>query len=118
MKKVIIVVSVLLLLAATDVFAKGHGKVHGESTLPPGLVKKVERGKELPPGWRMKLQKGEVLDERVYHLGQPVPEREIKLLPPLLLPGTKIIKVEDKIIRLKDATRTILDVFDLKDLQK
>jgi len=117
MKYLIIVLSVLLLLAAPEVFAKGHGKGHGEKSLPPGLVKKVERGKELPPGWRKKLQKGEVLDEQVYLLRQPIPEREIKLLPPTL-PGTKIIKVEDKIIRLKDATHTILDVFDLKDLQK
>lgn len=117
MKKLIIASTILLLLAAPEAFAKGHGKGHGGETLPPGLAKKVERGGELPPGWRKKLHKGEKIDERVYLLGQPISEREIKALPPAL-PGTKNIRVEDKIIRLKDATRTILDVFDLKDIQK
>ena len=81
-------------------------------TLPPGLQKKVARGGELPPGWQKKIARGEVLDARVYGHSRPLPPELLKRLPPQPS-GTVVITVEGKVVRLIEATLTILDVFDL-----
>ena len=83
-----------------------------DSSLPPGLQKKVARGKALPPGWQKKIAPGQSLDYHVYRLGESLPEALLRRLPPPPF-GTEILKIEDKIVRLNSATRTILDVFDL-----
>ncbi len=80
--------------------------------LPPGLQKKVSRGKELPPGWQSKVAPGETLDDHIYRQGQSLPEEILRRLPRQPL-GSEMIQVEDKVIRLNSATRTILDVFNL-----
>ncbi len=80
--------------------------------LPPGLQKKVAHGKALPPGWQKKVAPGESLDYHVYRQGQGLPEEILRRLPQQPS-GSEIIQVEDKIIRLNAATRTILDVFNL-----
>jgi len=81
-------------------------------TLPPGLQKKMARGGDLPPGWQKKVARGEVLDPDVYRHAACLPEELIKKLPPAP-DGTVLVKVEGKVIRLYEATRTILDVFDI-----
>ena len=81
-------------------------------TLPPGLEKKVERGGELPPGWQKKVARGEVLDAQVYAHSCPLPPELVKRLPPQP-PGTIVITVEGKVVRLVEATLVILDVFNL-----
>lgn len=81
-------------------------------SLPPGLQKKVARGKELPPGWQKKVAPGESLDYHVYQQGLSLPEEILRRLPQQPS-GSEIIQVDDKIIRLNAATRTILDVFNL-----
>ena len=80
--------------------------------LPPGLEKKVARGKELPPGWQKKLARGERLDRESYGWGRALPDDLLRQLPPAP-PGSEILRIEDQIIRLDAATRTILDVFGL-----
>jgi hypothetical protein len=80
--------------------------------LPPGLQKKVARGKELPPGWQKKVAPGESLDYQVYREGINLPEEILRRLPQQPT-GSEIIQVDDRIIRLNSATRTILDVFNL-----
>ena len=80
--------------------------------LPPGLKKKLERGGELPPGWQKKVARGEVMSDDVYYQSRPLPREIIKILPPPP-PGTVIVTVEGKVVRLLEATRTIVDVFDL-----
>lgn len=80
--------------------------------LPPGLQKKVARGKSLPPGWQKKVGAGDHLDYQVYRHGTSLPEELLKRLP-VPPPGSEIINVEDTIIRIDPATRLILDVFDL-----
>ena len=80
--------------------------------LPPGLQKKVARGKPLPPGWQRKLTRGERLDHEYYSLGRGLPEDLLRRLSPPP-PGSEILQIEDRIIRLDAATRTILDVFGL-----
>lgn len=81
-------------------------------SLPPGLQKKVERGKELPPGWQKKIARGEVIDAQVYASSRPLPPELAKRLPPPPR-GTIVVTVEGKVVRLMEATLTILDVFDL-----
>jgi hypothetical protein len=80
--------------------------------LPAGLQKKLARGGELPPGWQKKVARGEVLDEDVYHLSESLPE-DLKNQLSTQPPGTKIIRAQDKIIRVMEATREIVDVMDL-----
>jgi len=81
-------------------------------TLPPGMQKKAGRGKELPPGWQKKIARGEVIDAQVYAHSRPLPPDLVKRLPPPPR-GTIVVTVEGKVVRLMEATLTILDVFDL-----
>ena len=80
--------------------------------LPHGLQKKVARDKELPPGWQKKIAPGDSLDYQVYRQGLSLPEEILRRLPQQPT-GSEIIQVDDRIIRLNSATRTILDVFNL-----
>ena len=81
-------------------------------SLPPGLHKKIARGKALPPGWQKKVAPGQSLDYQVYRQGESLPDVLLQRLPPSPV-GSEILQVENKIVRLNSATRTILDVFDL-----
>ena len=83
-----------------------------KKTLPPGLEKKVDRGGELPPGWQKKVARGEVLDAGIYAHSRPLPPELVKRLPPQPR-GTIVVTIEGKVVRLLEATLTILDVFDL-----
>lgn len=91
-------------------------KAKKQKNLPPGLQKKVARGKSLPPGWQKKVAPGDHLDYQVYRQGTSLPDILLQRLPPSPA-GSEIIQVEDKIIRLNSATRTILDVFNLVPMQ-
>ena len=77
--------------------------------LPPGLRKKLARGGELPPGWQKKLERGEVIDEDIYRYSTNLPEQILRQLSTAPR-GTSIRRVEDRIVRIMDATHTILDV--------
>ena len=91
---------------------KKQKKQKKQKNLPPGLQKKVARGKELPPGWQKKVAPGDSLDYQVYRQGLNLPEEILRRLPQQPT-GSEIIQVDDRIIRLNSATRTILDVFNL-----
>ena len=90
----------------------GHGKSHGHKNknkkkrLPPGLQKKVDRGQALPPGWQKKVARGQVLDARVYRMG--------RVIIPVDQYGAVSILVDNKVIRVIQATREILDVFNVR----
>jgi hypothetical protein len=80
--------------------------------LPPGLAKKVARGGSLPPGWQKKCVRGEIMPPAVYRQCHPLPQEvAVKLPPPP--PGTILVAVHGKIVRLIKASREILDVFDV-----
>jgi hypothetical protein len=83
-----------------------------QKPLPPGLKKKLERGGELPPGWQKKVARGEVLESDVLKYADKLPPELIGRLPPQQ-PGTAIIKVEGKLVKIWEATRAIIDLFDL-----
>ena len=71
------------------------------------------RGAKLPPGWQKKIVRGEVLPEAVYRQAQPLPEVVIRTLPPPPA-GTMLVTLDGKVLRVLEATRTIVDVFELK----
>jgi hypothetical protein len=81
--------------------------------LPPGVTKKGAPGAKLPSGWQKKITRGEVLPQTVYAQAQPLPEVVIRTLPPPPA-GTILVTLDGKLVRLVEATRTIVDVFELK----
>ena len=83
-----------------------------QKELPPGLQKKVARGGTLPPGWQKKVARGEVMSDDVYRHSTPLPKEVLIKLPPPPR-GTILVKVEGKVVRLLEATKTIIDVLDL-----
>jgi Ni/Co efflux regulator RcnB len=77
--------------------------------LPPGLRKKLARGGQLPPGWQKKMSRWEVMDDDIYRQSTRLPEHIVRQLSDSPT-GTSIRRVEDRIVRIMDATHTILDV--------
>ncbi len=99
----------LVLAMAFPAFAKNENK---QKNLPPGLQKKYERTGELPPGWQKKLVKGEVLDIDLYKSAKPytIKPGHYPMEPKA---GTSILRIEDRVIRIMNDTRVILDVFGI-----
>jgi hypothetical protein len=96
-----------------DIRAVQSKKSGPDRALPPGFAKTVARSEKLPPGWQKKIARGEVLPQTVYAQAQPLPEVVIRKLPPPPA-GTILVTLDGKVIRLLEATRTIVDVFELK----
>ncbi|MDB6027233.1 MAG: hypothetical protein JWM68_3456 [Verrucomicrobiales bacterium] len=89
---------------------KGKGKKN--KGLPPGLAKKVENGGKLPPGWEKKVSVGEKISVEVLKECKPLPKELVLKLPPPPV-GTLTLTIDGKIVRLMEASKVILDVFDL-----
>ena len=89
------------------------GKNKKQKKLPPGLQKKLARGGQLPPGWQKKVARGEVLDGDVYESSSELPQSILDRLPSGP-DGTSIRYIEDRVVRIVDATREILDVLNKK----
>jgi hypothetical protein len=104
-KSVSCIFTVILLFS--QAYAK-NDKSHGKC-LPPGLEKKVARGKNLPPGWEKKLKVGDVLDKSIYKCGTRVPDHRYPRTG-RHRDGVVTLQVEDKIIRLIEATREIIEI--------
>ena len=92
--------AVIICLSSTAVLAKKEK----DKTLPQGLQMKLDRGGSLPPGWQKKLVKGEVLEESVYNHGEVV--------IPIDSDGMLTVRIEGKLIKLFEATREIVEIFD------
>lgn len=110
MKKLIILL--LSIVLVSPALAKKENKYKKQKALPPGLEKKVERTGQLPPGWQKKLNKGEVLDPMLYEIGKKniVKPEDYSLKPKL---GTEVLKIENRIIRIKKDTKEILDILGI-----
>lgn len=88
---------------------KHHKDKHKDKkSLPPGLQKKLARGGELPPGWQKKVARGEVLDAELYAVSSDLPPGILEQIESV--DGTSIRRVEDRVVRIMDATGLILDV--------
>jgi hypothetical protein len=81
-------------------------------SLPPGLAKKVARGGRLPPGWEKKVVVHEIMPPEVFKECHPLPQEIVVKLPAPPV-GAITVAVEGKVVRLMEATREILDVFDV-----
>ena len=81
-------------------------------SLPPGLRKKVSRGKALPPGWQKKVVPGQTLDYQAYRQAERLPDDLLRRLPPPPA-GAEILHIENKVVMLSTVTHVILDTFDL-----
>ncbi len=99
------------IVVQTDNDNRSNPKGHKGKPLPPGLAKKIDRGGDLPPGWEKKLVKGQTLHTDIYRQCRPLPEEVIVRLPPPP-PGTILVTIDRKVLRLAKATLEILDVFD------
>lgn len=77
---------------------------HGGKSLPPGIEKKYERTGELPPGWEKKLDVGKRLDRDIYG--------HARVVVPLDNDGLITVRIENKVVRLIQATREIVEILD------
>jgi hypothetical protein len=96
-----------------DIRAVQSKKPSPDKTLPPRRAQKAASKEKLPPGWQKKIARGAVLPPTVYARAQPLPEVVIRNLPPPPA-GTILVLLDGKVLRLLEATRTIVDVFELK----
>ena len=85
------------------------GKPNG---IPQGLAKKTGWGSKLPDGWQATCVRGKVLTSEVHKHCQPLPEELTLHLPPPP-PGTVLLAVDGKIVRVGYPTYEILDTFDV-----
>lgn len=83
----------------------------GQRSLPPGLKMRLERGADLPPGWQQKVERGEVIDSELIREA-PVSEELVSRLP-RQPPDTRLIELEDQVVRVREATGLVLDVLDI-----
>lgn len=84
----------------------------GGKALPKGQQKKLERTGQVSTGWQKKIARGETMPlDVVQQCRSSLPHELVRRLPPAP-PGTILIGVEGKAVRLLEATREILDVFD------
>ncbi len=93
------------------VSAKKKHKIKRKS-LPPGLAKKLARGGTLPPSWQMKVARGEVMDYEAYNNASPLPEELLRKLS-TIPEGTVLLQVGDKIVKVIEASRKIVDLFEI-----
>ena len=89
--------------------SKRQSKNKMNKKLPKGLEKKMARGGTLPPGWQKKLNRGEVIDKETYRYAKPLPDRIIAQLPVAPV-GTITVEIKGEIVRLAEATMTIIDI--------
>lgn len=111
MKKIII--TIICLLIAFPAFAKNEKKFKKHHHHPPGLEKKHKRVSELPPGWQKKLRRGEPLESDFYEIATRVFNTN-KRYYPNHKPGTEVLKIDDRFIRIKKDSKEILEIFKIK----
>ncbi|HSH94811.1 MAG TPA: hypothetical protein VK968_11745, partial [Roseimicrobium sp.] len=83
----------------------------------PGLEKKAAKGGELPAGWQKKVARGEVLPPEVMAHAEPLPDSVAAKLPPQPK-GTVLRKIDDKVVRVKESSREVLDVIEIGGAKK
>lgn len=76
---------------------------------------KSKKHKDLPPGWRKKLNKGSRVDDSIFVYMEP-PSREVIAVLPPPPPGVSFRQIEDKIVKINDINRQIIEVLELDRL--
>jgi hypothetical protein len=83
--------------------------------LPAGLRKETAYGwgRALPPEWQKQCVRGQVLPAEVHKHCEPLPDELILKLPPCP-PGTLLLAVNGRVLRVAYPTYQILDAFDVQ----
>lgn len=102
--KVLPIIGITTVLAANSLPACANPNPHKDKSLPPGIEKKYERTGELPPGWDKKLAVGNRLDRDIYN--------HARIIVPLGEDGLVTVHIENKVVRLIQATREIVEILD------
>ena len=110
MKKLLFVT--LLIFVALPAYSKNQNIHKNQKSLPPGLQKKYERSGELPPGWQKKIIKGEVLAPEIYTVAKHYPVNPVDYHLKVIK-GTELLRLEDRILRIVNDTRVVLDVIGI-----
>jgi hypothetical protein len=82
------------------------GHPDARKQLPPGLAKQ----NKIPPGWQKKLERGQRIPDDVWAHRVPLP-RDLKLGETKL--GVIHVRIEDRIVKVAEKTREVLDVLNL-----
>ena len=77
-----------------------------QKELPKGLEKKLERGGSLPSGWEKKLSKGQILDQNILGNGRILNSRDYPYMK-----NSQIYQVENRVFRIAEDTKMILEIF-------
>jgi len=89
--------------------SREQGAVHSYyRSLPPGLAKKLRRGKQLPPGWQNKVSVGQPIPKEYLVYAKPVP-RELELQLSAGPIGSKVLQLADRVVRIEAGTNMVLD---------
>lgn len=112
-RKILIGVLTLGVILGTNLYAKpGHSndekkekKSKKQKNLPYGLQKKLNNGGTLPPGWQKKLEKGQIADQNILNNGKVLDNRNYQDIK-----NTKVYQVQDRIFRVAQDTKEILDI--------
>lgn len=94
-----------------DLIRSLFGTEGNRTNLPPGLAKNLKRGKPLPPGWQKKLVPGYRIEDSWMESFTPVSYDDLPRVR--RVPNTQLYYHENKVVRVANATREILDVIDL-----
>ncbi|QSP95455.1 hypothetical protein LPB19_03280 [Marinobacter salinisoli] len=100
MKSVVLIALMGMMVAAAPALAKSS-----YDQLPPGLQKKVAKGKALPPGWQKKLSgyhRGDHMDRDHYHYGDIYDIGH----------GRQRVEIEDRVYTIIKDTREIIDILN------
>lgn len=89
-----------------------YRSAHG---LPPGIAKKIAKGKALPPGWHKKLHHGQRLDDGLWNSLIPLPNDLRQRIRYENDPYRYYI-LNDRIVRVHPDNRTLLGVILLSEL--
>ena len=80
--------------------------------LPPGLAKKVAWSNDLPSDWQKQCIRGQILSANVHKHAHALPDDVVIKLPPCP-PGTILLAVNGRVLRVAYPTYEILDSFDV-----
>jgi hypothetical protein len=87
---------------AIDSYFSAHPAARQQ--LPPGLAKK----NKIPPGWEKKLRPGYRIPDDVWIHHVPLPHELLLKLPPPP-PGAVLVRIHDRILKVREKTHEVLD---------